>query len=547
MLRGDLNVSRDAITGWAQESDHPDAAISLLVTDNGELVARVLANQYRGDLDKASIGNGRHAFAVSIPAGLSPLTRHVIRVSREEDGADIWGSPQVLEPAVAFDEATERSLERMLADAGSDAELTRRIDFLVVQTDKLLQLRADHQSNRTRRSLHKDLRTRWSRHLPAVVTQVCTTAEQSELSPRALVIDDRMPLLERDAGSNAILSHMGSLHRLGYDVAFVGANMLPDAESGSDAMQTMGITVLSGPHYASVEEVLRRHHHMFDLVYIHRVSNCSKYLSLVRHHVPKARIVCNIADLHHLRLERQATVEHRPELLELSRRVRFAEFVAVRSADVVITHSNNEADLLRAAVSGANVHVLAWSVPTRPRTVEFAKRAGVAFIGGYEHPPNVDAARWLMDEIMPLVQLQNPEIECLLVGSNMPDDLLRMSRKGIVPVGYIKDLKEIFDRVRLTVAPLRYGAGLKGKVIESLAAGLPCVCTSIAAEGFALPELLADHVADEPKVLAQLICHLHESSAANDEWALAGLQCATRQFSKEGLDRLLKAAIGPIM
>ena len=96
-----------------------------------------------------------------------------------------------------------------------------------------------------------------------------------------------------------------------------------------------------------------------------------------------------------------------------------------------------------------------------------------------------------MNEIMPMVWQQDPEIECLLVGSNMPDDMLRMSRKGIVPVGYTKNLQEIFNRVRLTVAPLRYGAGLKGKVIESLAAGVPCVCTSIAAEGFALPELLA--------------------------------------------------------
>ena len=57
------------------------------------LVARVLANQYRGDLEKAGIGNGRHAFAVSIPAGLSLLTRHVIRACREEDGLDISRSP----------------------------------------------------------------------------------------------------------------------------------------------------------------------------------------------------------------------------------------------------------------------------------------------------------------------------------------------------------------------------------------------------------------------------------------------------------------------
>ena len=140
---------------------------------------------------------------------------------------------------------------------------------------------------------------------------------------------------------------------------FVAANAFPDAEAGSEAIQAMDVAVLSGPYYASVEEVLRRHRHMFDLVYIHRVSNCSKYMALVRHYVPKARIVYSVADLHHLRLERQAAVERRPELMELSRRVRFTEFVAARLADIVLTHSTKEAELLQAAVPGVNVHVLA--------------------------------------------------------------------------------------------------------------------------------------------------------------------------------------------
>jgi O-antigen biosynthesis protein len=540
-----LNVSWEAIAGWAQDTDQPDLAISLLITDNDEIVARVLANQYRGDLEKAGIGNGRHAFAVSIPGGISLTTRHVIRACREEDGVDIWRSPQVLDAAVTFDEAAERRLAALLSAPCSDAGLTRRIDFLVVQTDKLLQQRADNNSNRARRALHREFRARWSRQLPVSVTKNAVI-EWGDLNPRALVIDDRMPVLQRDAGSNAIFSHMRSLQRLGYDVAFVPANAFPNSEADSEAMQIMDITVFSSPYYASVEEVLRRHRDMLDLVYIHRVSNCSRYMSLARHHVPKARVIYSVADLHHLRLERQAAVENRPELMELSRRVRFAEFVAARMADIVIAHSHQEAKLLRAAIPDVNVHVLAWAVPIRPRIIEFANRTGVAFIGGYEHRPNLDAARWLMDEIMPLVWQQNPEIDCLLVGSNMPDEMLTMSRKGIVPVGYTNDLQEIFDRVRLTIAPLRYGAGLKGKVLESLASGVPCVCTSVAAEGFVLPDLLTAHVADAPTALAQLICHLHESGVVNDEWACLGLQYASAQFSEERIDYLMKAAIAPL-
>jgi O-antigen biosynthesis protein len=92
---------------------------------------------------------------------------------------------------------------------------------------------------------------------------------------------------------------------------------------------------------------------------------------------------------------------------------------------------------------------------------------------------------------------------------------------------------------------LRYGAGLKGKVIESLAAGVPCVCTTFSAEGFALPDLLAASVADEPAGLARLISRLHESGAANDELARLGLQYAAEQFNEERIDCLMKAAIAP--
>ena len=85
----------------AQDSERPEMAVSLLVMENDELIASVLANRYRADLDKAGIGDGRHAFTIRIPAGLSSMSRHVIRVSSEEDGVDLRNSPTVLEPATA--------------------------------------------------------------------------------------------------------------------------------------------------------------------------------------------------------------------------------------------------------------------------------------------------------------------------------------------------------------------------------------------------------------------------------------------------------------
>jgi glycosyltransferase involved in cell wall biosynthesis len=98
---------------------------------------------------------------------------------------------------------------------------------------------------------------------------------------------------------------------------------------------------------------------------------------------------------------------------------------------------------------------------------------------------------------MPLVWRDAPQIECLLVGSDMPDAMRDLARQGVVLVGAVADLGSVFDRVRLTVAPLRFGAGVKGKVLDSLASGVPCVMSPVAAEGLALPPALQDLVGQD--------------------------------------------------
>jgi len=147
-------------------------------------------------------------------------------------------------------------------------------------------------------------------------------------------------------------------------------------------------------------------------------------------------------------------------------------------------------------------------MPVRPTARPFGERSGLAFIGGYSHEPNLDAVRWLIDEIMPLVRKRKPGIECFLVGSGLPEQIRKLCGDGVTAIGYVKDLTEIFDRVRLTVVPLNFSAGIKGKLIESLAAGVLCVCTPLAAEGLDFPNALEACVAGSAKGLAALICDL---------------------------------------
>ena len=220
------------------------------------------------------------------------------------------------------------------------------------------------------------------------------------------------------------------------------------------------------------------------------------------------------------------------------------ECTAAWSADVVITHSGAEVDMLRRLVPESNVHEVAWDVPAHPRAVPLQSRNGVAFIGGYSHTPNQDAARWLVEAVMPLVWQTNPSIKCLLVGSDMPASIRGLARPGVKVIGEVDDLGEaVFDRVRLTVAPLRYGAGVKGKVLDSLAAGVPCVMTPIAAEGLALPRSLQSLVGTDAATLASLIIEVHAGSAPYEAAVSAGLAMIRQGFNHDAVTTALAAAI----
>ena len=130
-------------------------------------------------------------------------------------------------------------------------------------------------------------------------------------------------------------------------------------------------------------------------------------------------------------------------------------------------------------------NVVPWAVAAHPVRTPWAERQGVAFIGHFAHAPNPDAARFLVREVMPRVWRAHPEVRCVLAGSAAGAAIGQLAGPRVEFLGQVPELGSVFERVRLTVAPLRFGAGVSGNVLESLAAGVPCVMSPVAAEGIA--------------------------------------------------------------
>jgi GT2 family glycosyltransferase/glycosyltransferase involved in cell wall biosynthesis len=366
-------------------------------------------------------------------------------------------------------------------------------------------------------------------------------AERS-VRQRALVIDDSVPEPDKDAGSNAAFQHILTLQRLGYKVTFIPGDNMAKIEPYTTELQRRGVECLYHPYYFSVEDVFRKQPVPFDLVYLHRYSNASKYGGMVRQHFPKARILYSVADLHFLRLQRHAEVEDDPVLRQKAEQMRRLELGAMFFVDCVIVHSAAEAELLAKLAPGINVQVIPWTVEPRDIVKSEVERPAIAFVGGYRHEPNIDAAKWAAQGLMPSLRQKVPGIELLLVGSHMTAEVSALAEKDVVPLGYVPSLDNVFERVRLTIAPLRYGAGLKGKVLESLAAGIPCVMTTVAAEGLDLPKALQSLVVDEPNEIAARVAKLCRDNAEYRRIVDASKAYVSANYSAQRIDALLKQA-----
>ena len=362
---------------------------------------------------------------------------------------------------------------------------------------------------------------------------------------RALFIDDSVPTPDRDAGSNVAVEHMRALIRLGHQVHFVPSDNMARIPPYTEALERLGIRCHVAPYERSAEEVLRNEEGRFDLVYLHRVAN-ARYISAIRARNPAARVIYNVADLHHLRMMRHAELTQDAALHARALAVRTEELAAAAAADCTIVHSSVEASILAGEAPGARVAVIPWVVRPRAVTAAFAARSGVGFVGS-SHPPNVDAAVFLLTEVMPLVWATAPEIVLHLIGAHAADPVLRglvNGHKGRVNVvGWAPELHAALAGLRLTVAPLRFGAGLKGKMLDSMAAGLPCVMTPCAAEGAGLPAALQGLIGESAASLAALIVQCHADGARNAALAEAGLAHIAETCAEGRIDALLGAAI----
>jgi glycosyltransferase involved in cell wall biosynthesis len=327
---------------------------------------------------------------------------------------------------------------------------------------------------------------------------------------------------------------------LGCHVTFL-PETLEAREPYAGELRRLGVEVLHAPYAASVGEILADRGAEFDVIVLARHAVAARHIDGVRRAAPAALLVFDTIDLHHLREERRAALERDESIAHGAAEIRRAELDCVRRCDATWVVSPVEREILAREVPGAWVQVQSNIHEPTPGAAAFGERAGLVFVGNYRHPPNVDAAKWLAREIRPLLEARLPGVPIHLLGSDPPAGIHALAGPGVDVPGHVADLDAWLDRCRVSLAPLRYGAGVKGKVNHAMSRGLPVVATSIAVEGMHLRDGDDVLVADTAEQFADAVARVYTDEALWNRLAHGGLANVERHFSPRAAAASLEA------
>ena len=365
---------------------------------------------------------------------------------------------------------------------------------------------------------------------------------RSKNKKHVLYVDHYVPTYDRDAGSKTTMMYLKMLVAKGYQITFWADNFYQE-EPYTSELQQMGVMVLYGPKYAgNWKQWLIENLHYFDVIYLNRPHITIKYIDLIKNTPHKAKIIYYGHDLHFLRTHREYELTGDVNKLKESEEWKEQELYIMHQTDMNYYPSVLEEEA---------VHQIDPSIPVKAITAyvfeefheqpyEMDKRQGLLFVGGFGHGPNLDAVLWFLDQIFPKVY-ERIKAPFYIVGAKAPKEITEIKQEGVIVKGFVteEELAVLYRSCRMVVVPLRYGAGVKGKVVEALYHGAPIVTTSVGAEGIEGVENIAV-VKDEVNELVDAICNIYNDEKVLRNMSSQDLKYVKAHFSVEAVWDIVK-------
>lgn len=380
-------------------------------------------------------------------------------------------------------------------------------------------------------------------------TELVITALHRRRHPEVLFVEATQLTPDRDAGSGRTLGVLDALVEMGCTVSFAVESA--DEEGGDSnewtkVLQRRGVEVIFGPR--NLQRFLMALGAELDLCILSRPEIAGRYLPLVRSKAPRALVAFDTVDLHFVRESRRAGVLEGDGAALAAAAYLEVERALARASDVTIVATEADAAKIREVAGDVETLVIPTVHASAPNGPPFEHRSGLLFVGNFLHTPNVDAVAWFVEEVLPRVRERTSGVLFHVVGPEPPPGIIDLAGDDVDVLGWVRDLDPVYAAARVVVAPLRYGAGMKGKIGEALSHGVPVVTTSIGNEGTGLEpgrELL---VADDAAAFAEAVVDAHTDPGVWRALATAGRAAAERLYSpsvtRTRVEHLLRRSLG---
>jgi len=359
-----------------------------------------------------------------------------------------------------------------------------------------------------------------------------------------LIIDHYVPHYDQDAGSRTMWQYLLMLKELDYHITFVGDNFYKH-EPYSSLLENAGIEILYGSYYFNnFQNWLQENGKYFDFVYLLRPHIAIKYIDDVKKYT-SAKIFYNGTDFHFLRMQREYDISKNKKLLPEIKAIEKQEISLFKKSDCVLTISHYEKEYFKKRFPDWGVEVIPTFIYKEPFPLsinnDFSKREGILFVGGFVHPPNLEGVKWFLKDIWPYILSKHPSMKFYIVGSNMPNEIKAMENENIIIKGFVEEdeLSHLYNTVKIVVAPLTFGAGVKGKIIESICHGVPTVTTNTGAEGIIdIDKILL--VNDDPLEFANTVNSLYNDVQQCQNIRTEQILYAQKHFSSDSAKNVLE-------
>ena len=370
---------------------------------------------------------------------------------------------------------------------------------------------------------------------------------RSKWRKSVLLIDDMPIHFDENAGSKTIFNFLQLFIGLGYDVTFLNDSCWGYDGKYTDILQQMGVEVVYGNKYwHNQTDWMDKNAGRFDLVLLSRPNIGMKYLDRFKHE-PNCKIAYYGHDLHYVREMREYELTGNKELLDRSVNHKIEELHLHEEADISLVVSSDEKRIVDGELGTARTVVTPIffykNIPYKEP--DFDRKNGLLFVGGFDHTPNVDGILWFVKEILPLVRKRIPGIKLTIAGSNPKKKILDLAGKDITVTGYLPDdeLDKLYDASLISIVPVRFGAGVKGKTVDAMHHKMAVVSTSIGLEGLpGINDCIRPH--DTPEEFADEIVRLCSDKDAVRKESRANYSYVMNRFSYDAALDLFRSVFG---